>query len=83
MGKPMAHSKKALDHYDKVDAPRVDWLFEQATTDAEVHAAVRAEEESILKVRKAFFEDTKGINSLSNCMIVTLDFVRKCVANAK
>lgn len=70
-------SRRLLKWFDKHESRR-NKLFESAETDADIAAAValRTRHEDAVKV--AFFLDTKKFNSRENCMITTLDFIRKC-----
>ena len=70
------HTKVALEEYD-MGQPKRQRLYDAAGTDEEVRTWETREKEDLDKVRRAFFEDTKHHNSLDNCMIVDLKFLRK------
>lgn len=60
-------TKAALKVYD-ADKPRLNKLWDRAYTNKAVKDAQVAEENAKTLVRLAFYEDTKGYNSLENCM---------------
>lgn len=83
---PFTHSRRALHHYDHIDAPHVEQLFtdllNKPVVNEQLNAWITAEKEAMDKVRHAFYQDTRTFNSLDNCLRVDLDFIRRCVDNA-
>ena len=73
----MKHSTRALFEYDRTQ-PNRDRMWERVTK-ADVEAVVAEDADALLKLRLAFYEDTKHINCLDNCLIVDVAFIRKCV----
>jgi hypothetical protein len=70
------NTRAALQVYD-ADKPRLLQLFESIDSNEDVYAWEAAEKEALDKVRVAFHLDTKDVNSLSNCMLADVDFMRK------
>lgn len=62
-------TRQALQAYD-AEKPSIAALFELAMTNEEVEFAVKAEKEEADKVREAFFEDTKEVNSRDHAKLV-------------
>lgn len=72
------NTKKALIEYDANEAAR-DALWLAVKTNADVEAAEKADLDALLKVRAAFYQDTKDINSERTVMrSVGIKFMRHC-----
>lgn len=78
----LANTRKALCHYDqplRVMARNEAFdkvLDNKNSTDKDIKNAFDELEKAENKVREAFFEDTKSINSHDNCMKIGLDALR-------
>lgn len=69
---------KALEEFDAGNAGRQ--ALWDAVWDAEsLDRAEIAEAEALRKVQKAFYEDTKHINRLDNCLLLDISDIRKAV----
>jgi len=66
----------ALEVYDK-GAQEREALFDNATTDGDVYCALLMDKRAADRIRVAFADDTADRNSLENCMIVDLAWVRQ------
>ncbi len=69
--------------YDRWDRKR-DRLWDKASNSADVLAAIefeQGEEEQRLLLCRAFFEDTKNVNSLSHCQVCSVWALKRFVAN--
>jgi len=75
---PFENTKKALAEFEAGEEARDKLLFD-AETNADVEAWQKVEHEALLKVRAAFAEDTKQINSRETVMSCTdIGFMKKC-----
>ena len=72
------HTKKALEAYDAGAAARKR-AWDSVDDPGDVAAAQKLEEFHLRQVQQAFFQDTKGTNSLDRCLIATIDYMRNCV----
>lgn len=72
---PLPRTVKALKVYDEGKRARSK-QWSAAHSDEAVLAALNTEAEALLKVRLAFYEDTKDRNQLNHCLIVDLPFLR-------
>lgn len=70
------NTKAAIKEYD-LDTPRLRKLWDSVESNEDVYAAEKEEESALRKVRLAFFEDTKEINSWGSCSRVDIDFMRR------
>lgn len=70
------NTRKALIEFDAGAAER-QRLWDSIESNQDVEAAVAADNAAKNKVREAFYEDTKDINSKENCMCVEVDFMRR------
>ena len=70
------NTRRALAIYDATWKDRQK-LWDAVETDADVAKADAADKEALDNVRRAFYEDTKDRNSLGNCMIATLSYLRE------
>lgn len=70
-------TRLALEHYDK-DQGRRDHLIYAAKTNEDVAFWELEEKLALSKVQRAFWLDTKHINSKDKCRIAGIDFMRKC-----
>jgi len=71
-------TRAAIKVFDESEPQRID-MFALAYDGIAVKAWVKAELDAIDAVRRAFFEDTKDINSLERCMIADIEYMRMCV----
>lgn len=69
--KPLSfeNTNKALKIYDSTQLER-DLLWEKAHNDKTIKTAQAADEKMRVFVCKAFYEDTKHINSLDKCLLL-------------
>lgn len=72
------HTKAALEIYD-AGKPARENAWNRAESNADVDAADAADKAALQLVQKAFHQDTADINSLSHCMLVDLNFMRRMV----
>jgi hypothetical protein len=74
------NTKAALKTFDEKDAARL-YMFDNARDSTSLDAWIGAEFAALDEVRKAFYEDVKYLNrySLDDCMLLSLDFLRKQV----
>lgn len=72
----------ALKEYDFTKPVR-DMMFDNAACNEDVEACVYAEREAQRLVQTAFYEDTKHINRLENCLRVDVSDLRKMVAKSQ
>jgi hypothetical protein len=63
------HTRKALEAYD-AEKPRLDALMFESMTEEAVWAAVAAEKAEADKVREAFFQDTRHVNSRDHAALI-------------
>lgn len=75
------HTAAALIEFDSTAAARAA-AWDSAQTNEDVYAAEQADHDALGKVQVAFHKDTADINSLSNCMLVDLGFMRKMAADS-
>jgi len=71
------HTREALKMYDQ-DEPRRDALFNDIQTHEDVAVWEKAEQDALNSVRRAFHKDTQHINTEKHCMLVGINFLRRC-----
>lgn len=67
----MKNTRMAFVEFDTTK-PEREAAWKNVATDADVLACETADKAALDKVRVAFYEDTKDINNLAHCMIVSL-----------
>ena len=72
------NTRKALAIFDAGKAAR-EVLFEAIDNGDDFRAWEAAEKTALEVVQRAFYEDTKDVNNLANCMIVGEGYMRKLV----
>ncbi|MDR9847069.1 hypothetical protein [Herbaspirillum huttiense] len=73
-----AKTKAALNvYYDSLPARQQAW--KSVTSNEQVHAANTADRKALEALQDAFHEDTKDINSLAHCRLVTAQDIAKMV----
>lgn len=80
MALKFTNTQAALATYD-ADTPRREALWQDAKTDADVDAAERADAEALQRVRDAYWEDTKDINSRDHR--ADINFMREMAADGR
>ena len=83
MNNPFTRTRAALAEYDSGEPARRAVWYGEFATDADDFRAEAADKAALDKVRAAFYQDTKEINSHENCMRVDLGFMRQCAARAE
>lgn len=73
---PFTNTKAALLIYDQGKAER-DAVWAKIETNEDAEAATEMDAAAKRAVQEAFYVDTSTINSLSNCYLVDLDFMRR------
>lgn len=75
---PFTHARAALLEYD-ITEPARQKAWDEVDCGEDVDTAKAAELEALNKVRAAFYKDTKAYNKVEDCMLLKLDFMRRCV----
>ena len=73
-------TKEALVEYE-AGLPKREKMFADAGSDEEIAVWQAAEAEAHRKVGLAFFEDTQEYNSKENCLLASIEYLRKLVAD--
>lgn len=76
-----SHTAAALIEFDAGAAAR-SRAWDTVDTNEDVAAAEQAEAEALRAVQEAFHRDTADINSLANCHLVDLGFMRRMAASS-
>lgn len=76
-----SHTAAALIEFDAGAANR-SRAWDTVDTNEDVAAAERAKAEGLRAVQEAFHRDTADINSLANCHLVDLAFMRRMAASS-
>lgn len=70
------HTRAALIIYDAGKAERAkNW--DDICNDIDVAKAGQADREALELVQRAYYEDTKDINCIHNCLRIDIDFMRR------
>lgn len=78
----MPHTVAALAEYEKTQPAR-QALWDAAETNEDVAACEAADLEALNLMRVAYYEDTKGINRLDNCMLLSDSDICRVVGRVK
>ena len=70
--------KAALAEYDRT-APEREKLWESIKNNDDVHRAEQADQQALLMVQEAFYQLTKDRNSLKNCRLVSIKYIREVI----
>lgn len=74
----LSHTRKALKRYfSPLQVSQRQELMDAIQDDITMQHWENAEKEALRKVQMAFFEDTKEINSLDNCLLMDVHTLRK------
>ena len=83
MNNPFTHTRAALAKYEMGAALRqAFWEVAEFESSADVHRLEAADKAALDEVRAAFYQDTKDVNSVGDCMLVDIGFMRKCAERA-
>lgn len=70
------HTRKALREYDASEYKRKR-MVDRIETEADVREWQAVCDAAVLEVQKAFYEDTKPINSMNHCKYATISWLRE------